>query len=169
MVADHAAEIATDSRGLAYASQFGTPMTLAEHLEAATGQRLLRESLFEDGRPRREVTAPQREPVFSDDDDPDAALYGFAPQTRQVAALAAAQMGIMPPSAARERERYADRRDAVISQMALHGTRPPHPDYFGESTRERAARLRTGGMPAEYGDEPVAGSLPAYTYARPAA
>ncbi len=107
---------------------------------------------------------PQREPVFADYDDPDAVPYGFAPETRQVAALAAAQMGLTPVSAARERERYADRRDAVVSQMALRGTRPPHPDYFGESARERAGRYKTGGMPAQFGDEPVAGSLPGYTY-----
>jgi hypothetical protein len=145
-------------------------MTLAGHLESATGQRLLRDSLFEDGQPRREVTMPQREHVFGDYDDPDAAPYGFAPQTRAVAALAAAQMGITPASASRERERYAGRRDAAISQAVLRGgTRPPHPDWYGESTRERAGRYKTGGMPAQFGDEPVAGSLPGYTYAYTAA
>jgi hypothetical protein len=158
-----AAEPTADARGRVYESQHGELMTLAQHMEAATGQRLLRDGdgLFESGRPRREVTVPHREMVVSDPDDPDARPQPFSWGTRETAAAAMAQMGLTPATASRERDRYRAQRDAAISRLALsRPARLPHPDW-GESTRERAARLNSAVVPVQVND-PVMGSLPAY-------
>lgn len=150
---------AADSRDRFYTDQHGNPMTLAGHLEALTGQRLHRDSLFESGQPRREVTMPQRELVVGDPDDPEEASYGFADGTRQVAAWAAAQMGIAPASASRGPDRFRAQRDAAASRPALaRPARLPRPG-LGESTRERAERRKSGMVQV---NDPVMGELPVY-------
>lgn len=158
-----AAAPAADARSRIYESQHsGELMTLTGHMEHLAGQRLRRDSLFEDGQPRPEVAAPHREHVFSDYDDPAARPQPFGWSTRETAAAAAAQMGLATGSAARERDRYAAQRDSAIARQALsRPARLPHPD-FGETTRERAQRLKSGVSPVPYGDDPVMGSLPAY-------
>lgn len=154
---------AADSRGRFYADQHGAYMSMTGHIEAMTGQRLRRDSPFEDGLPRRDVTMPQREHVFGDLDDGDGVPQDFAPGTRQTAALAAAQAGIAPASASRERQRYAAQRDSALAHLALtRPARPPHPDY-GESTRERAARMKRPIVPVQFNDELLPGELPVYT------
>lgn len=154
-----------DARGRVYADQYGREMTMTGHIEALTGQRLRRGSAFEDGLPRREVTAPQRERVYADPDDPDAAPVGFGSRTRQAAALAARHAGIAVAGAAEKRASYAARQgDAIALGVLTRRSRAPHPD-FGESTRERAARLKSGADPVRFGGDLLPGELPAYTWA----
>ena len=104
----------------------------------------------------------QRAVVFGDPDDPDDPGLEFDPATRQAAQDAAAAMGITPRSAAAI-------RDSAIGQMA-YGTGTPRPrtygaaaDPFGETSRERAERVKTGVYPVQVND-PILGEQPVYSY-----
>jgi hypothetical protein len=72
-------------------------------------------------------------------------------------------MGIVVPNAANERVRYREAAEQATAQMALrNGMRAPHPD-FGETSRERAARMRQTTRPVPVYDELMPGELPSYT------
>lgn len=64
--------------------------------------------------------------------------------TREIAAAAAAQMGLTPTSAHSSEDRYAAQRDAVIAQTALSRSARLAPPCFAETSRERAAEERCG-------------------------
>lgn len=126
--------------------RFGSPMTLTDHIEAATGQRLGDASLWESHRgQRRELAAPLR-------------TSPYPAVTVATATALAAQAGISTPAdtavqraaAVREHDRQAAR---------LRG--PRHADYT-----EHASPARRAVELAQFGDEPLHGSLPVYTGAR---
>ena len=135
-----------DGNGRIWYNQAGMPMDLAQHLEAATGQRLTplhgESGLFEDGTGARETISASRVPRYGNPDDEDDPGMDISRQTRAAARDAAAAMGITIPNAPNERARYREAAEAATAQLALrNGMRAPHID-FGETSRERAARMR---------------------------
>jgi hypothetical protein len=138
-------------------------MSMTGLLESATGQRLTRDDPFSGLARNREVLMPQRPQVWGDPDDQDGGQE-FPAATRQAAQAAAAAMGITPRSA-------AEIRDVAAGQIALRG-RAPRPttisaamDLYGETARERAERFKGAAVsPVQYGDEPLHGSQPVYSY-----
>jgi hypothetical protein len=135
--------------------QFGAPMTLTDHIEAASGIRLGDVSPFETGRTRREVAAVQRPQVFGDPDDPDAMPLPVAASTARTAAALAAQGGIAT-TADHAEQRAAWRREH--DRQAARYRPPRHADYAESSNPMH----RETGL-AQFGDEPWNGSLPVYS------
>jgi hypothetical protein len=158
-----ATETATDADGYSWTDQYGRPMSMTGLLESATGQRLTRDDPFQGLGRNREVLQAQRVPVWGDPDDQDGGQE-FPGSTRQAARELASAMGLATRSA-------AEIRDTAAGQLALRG-RAPRPttisaamDLYGETSRERAGRLKGGGVyPVPYGDEPLHGSQPVYSY-----
>ena len=138
-------------------ARFGSPMTLTDHIEAATGVRLGDASLWESHRgQRRELVTPARPQVFGDPDDPDGMPLGVPAATARTAAALAAQGGI-ETTADHAGQRAAWRREHD-RQAARH--RPPrHPDYAADLSNPMP---RERGL-ARFGDEPWNGSLPVYS------
>lgn len=136
----------------------GSSGTLADHVEAITGQRLRhRETLFDTG--TRPLFSPERRAVTADLDGPYSYPVGIPGSAwRTVAAVRAqdGRMGLQPTA----HERGLDRLTANALAARPHARRLAHPDY-AESTRERNARLK---QPAALRllDEGVNGSVPTY-------
>ena len=118
-----------------YDQQFGSAMSLVDHVEASTGIRLGDVSPFETGRARREVAQVQRPQVFGDPDDPDGMPLGIPASTARTAAALAAQGGIQ--TTAGHREQQAAWRREHDRQAARY--RPPGTPTT-PSTRPRTAR-----------------------------
>jgi len=136
--------------------QFGSPMTLLDHIEAASGIRLGDASLFETGRTRREVAAVQRPQVFGDPDDPDNMPLGIPAGTARTAAALAAQAGIATTASHQEQQAAAVREH---DRQAARYRGPRHPDYRADLSNPAP---RETGL-AAFGDAPWNGSLPVYT------
>ncbi len=155
-----------DGNGHTWFNQTGMPMDITQHIEAATGQRVTplhgEAGLFEDGTGQRETIAASRVPRYGNPDDEDDQGVDISRQTRAAARDAATAMGITIPNAANERVRYREAADAATAQLALrNGMKAPHPD-FGETSRDRAARMHSYGQPVAFND-PVNGEQPTYT------
>jgi hypothetical protein len=125
-----------DSHGRIWHDQAtGSQMTLLDHVEAATGERLGDASLFESGHGRRPLATPEREARWGDPDDPrhpGRDLHGARSLTQQLGLDGG-------PDPARERARVlADprRAQALLSVKARTG------DGNTETARERGERLR---------------------------
>ena len=157
---DRAVRPAFDASGRLWADRrHQSPMSMTDHIEAATGQRLGDVSLFETGRPRRELASPQRQARYGDLDDPDDGGQDItAPRGL------AASLGLVSADPARERERARDRANLQYA-AALHrqGGRM-HPD-MAESTRERQARMHRPAVPVQVRapDDGLHGAQPQYT------
>ena len=156
-----------DGNGRVWFNQAGMPMDLAQHIEAATGQRVTplhgEAGLFEDGTGARETISASRVPRYGNPDDEDDPGTDISRQTRAAAQQAARAMGITIPNAANERVRYREAAEAATAQLALRtGMRPPHMD-FGETSRERAARMRQTTRPVPFEEDLMPGELPRYT------
>ena len=147
-----------DADGRTWASQWGDPLSLTGHLEAAAGQRLAGASLFESGEGPRELLQPYRPAVFGDIDDPDAVPGPFSPGTQRTAAALAAQAGIAVRTA--DEVRASARADLDYRQAALarRGVRLAQP----ESTRDRAQRHHRPTRPVPFGGELLNGELGAF-------
>lgn len=119
-----------DSRGLVWRDQqFGSPMTLTDHVETATGQRQADVNPFSPG--RRNLITAQRPLVFGDTDDPDAIPAGVPASTRRTVDQLAASLGARDHLADREAARRE--RDRMLARM-----RPArHPDYAQRPERHR--------------------------------
>ncbi len=115
-----ATEPFTDARGTTWRDQNGQQMTLSDHIEALTGQRVAR-SPFE-GLGRTELAAPQR--------DFDGGVRGLA-----------AAMGLGDHRAARDEARQRG-FDRMVQRPATRYRTIGEAMDHGESTRERAERLR---------------------------
>src|SRR5689334_13724514 len=116
-----------DEDGLPWIDQeFGAPMTLTDHIEALTGQRLGDASLWEAHRgQRRELASPARPQVYGDPDDPDAIPLPFPASTAATVAALAAQAGIQTTADVREQQ-AAWRREHDRQAARLRG--PRHAD-----------------------------------------
>jgi hypothetical protein len=161
-----AAEPLEDAYGHAWRDQHGQPMTLSDHVEALTGQRLMhRDSLFS-GLGRRELAAPQRVTRFGDYDDPADPGYELSEASQLTMAALRDAMGLPDHAAAREQARDAAFDRLVQRPAQRHRTHGEALDY-GEGTRERAGRYRmpvtAGSLAQVEGTEPLFGSLPGYT------
>jgi hypothetical protein len=122
-------------------SQYDLPMDLVQHVEAATGQRLVSiDGPFETGTPRREVFAAQRQHRFGDPDDPADNDFAIPPGTRALASAISAQMGLGGDGVRAERQTYRDRNAEVLAEAGRRQRHRRHPD-FGKSVRDRAERL----------------------------
>ena len=142
-------------------------MDISQHIEAATGQKITplhgEAGLFEDGTGAREGITASRQPRYGNPDDADDPGQDITRGTRLAARQAAAAMGITIGNAPNERARYREAAAAATAQLALRsGMRLPHPD-FGESSRERAARMHTYAPPVQYEEDLMPGELPRYT------
>jgi hypothetical protein len=119
--------------------QYGAPMSVLDHIEAATGQRLGDVGLFERGRPRRELVAPLRTSPYS-------------VQTVATAAALARQAGISTPADAQaqraawtaERNRQAaGTSPRSTPTTAISATRPAVRSSWCRSVTSRCtARFR---------------------------
>lgn len=155
-----------DGNGRVWHNQTGMPMDISQHLEAATGQRITplygEAGLFEDGTGGRETITASRQMRYGNPDDEQDPGTDITRGTRLAARHAAAAMGITIGNAPNERARYREAAEAATAQLALrNGMRLPHPD-FGESSRERAARMKQY-APAVPFNDPVNGEQPVYT------
>jgi hypothetical protein len=149
-----------DVDGMPWASTDGEAMTLRDHVEAATGERLGDGVGFETGHGKRAVVSAAPLAVFADPDDPDTARVDRVPDDAwATAAQVLAQAGITKRSAAAERARHAGRTARVA--LSGRGTRPD-PDFDMSTRRERVREAWGAPEPVRYGDEPVLGSLAAY-------
>jgi len=143
-----------DQNGRTWVNQAGTQMDLTQHIEAATGTRMMPDGNgpgWQDGVGTRELISAHRQQRFGEPDDPGDQGISTPAATRAAARAAAAQMGITPPDASRERARYAGQRDAVNAQVARRNMGRRHAD-FGESPQERAERMKTPGQPVQVGE-----------------
>lgn len=138
--------------------EYGSPMTLTDHLEAASGIRLGDVGLFETGRSRREVAQVQRPQVFGDPDDPDAMPLDIPADTARTAAALAAQSGIA--TSASHQAQQAAWKAQHARQAARLGS-PRHADYAADLSNP----VPQGTGPVAFGDEPWNGSLQTYTRA----
>lgn len=140
--ADIAAQPFADSHGRTWMSQFGEPMTAADHLEALTGQRLAhRGDPFATGLERRELAAAQRVNRFGDYEggDPGDELSGASQAA--VAALRGA-LGLPDYEADRQAKREVAYDRLVHRPPQRFRTLGEAMDYGAETTRERAERMK---------------------------
>jgi hypothetical protein len=151
------------------ASPAGTG-TLADHVEALTGQRIRRDGLFETGQGPRPLFAPERRRVVGDPDDPAPYPDLIPAASAKAAAAVIAQDGRLArrPSASQRRIAALTTRMAGASRLPqpadiARARRPGHPDY-GESTRERNERLHRPVTLVQAGDpdDGLHGAQPAY-------
>jgi hypothetical protein len=134
--------------------QYGSPMSLTDHIEAATGQRLADASLWESHRGhRRELASPARPATLGDPDNPDAISQAIPAATARTAAAMAAQAGIGTPADARA-QRAAFARERARQQARYKP--PQHTDY-----RDFSNPVRPAAGPVQVGDT-WNGSLPVY-------
>jgi hypothetical protein len=143
--------------------QFGSPMTLTDHIEASTGIRLGDKSLWErdlrDARGnRREVAQVQRPQVFGDPDDADALPLPVAASTARTAEALARQAGL-PTSASHQEQHAAAVREHDRQAARYRG--PRHMDYRTDLSNPAP---RDTGL-TQFGDAPWNGSLPVYSLA----
>lgn len=146
----------TDSRGLEWRdAQYGSPMTMTDHIEALTGQRLGDADPYS-VRPRRELVSPARPAVYGDPDDPHAAPGGIPGSTAATAAALARQIGVRTAADTRaDREAAVRQHDRWLSKMGP----PRHADYreFSNPVHKERELVQV--------NDPWNGSLPAYTLA----
>jgi hypothetical protein len=138
-------------------------MDLVQHLEHATGQRMMPDGSgpgWQDGAGSRETVSARRVTRFGEPDDPDDPGADLSAATRQAARAAAAAMGIVPADASRERERYRQVAHDAQARVTLRTMGRRHAD-FGESPQDRAERMKTPGQPVQVG-EVWNGSQPQY-------
>jgi hypothetical protein len=141
----------------------GGLMTLADHVEAATGERLRRDSVFESGGARRDVAAPGLDARYGDPDEPGRPSTAFPDDTAAVAGAVRAQMGIPKRDAAAERDRYTERRLAGALSQALSGRGLARQPDFDMTARRQDIREAYGPpQPVQFGEGPVNGSLASY-------
>jgi hypothetical protein len=143
-----------DENGRTWANQAGTVMDLVQHLEHATGQRMMPDGTgpgWQDGAGSRETITARRVTGFGEPDDPDDPGTDTPAATRRAARQAAAAMGITAPDAVRERERYRQVAHDAQARVTLRTMGRRHAD-FGESPQERAARMKTGVQPVQLED-----------------
>ncbi len=152
-----------DENGRTWANQAGTVMDLTQHLEHATGQRMMPDGTgpgWQDGAGSRETITAHRQQRFGEPDDPGDPGTDTPAVTRQAARQAAAAMGITAPDAVRERERYRQVAHDAQARITLRTMGRRHPDMM-ESTAERGERMKTPGQPVQVG-EVWNGSQPQY-------
>lgn len=128
-----------DEHGWTWVDQNGRALTTLGMLESTTGQRLTRESAFETGQGRRELTAPQSRRIWRDRDDEDDPGIE-APALRATTTALARQLGLTGPDTAQARNQARTRRDGLAAAQRLRTGGRGHLDV-GETTRERAERL----------------------------
>lgn len=154
-MADLAQRPHLDEYGLPWIdAEFGSAMTLTDHIEAATGIRLGDAAPYA-VRPRRELITAARPQVYGDPDDPDAVPLPFPEDTMATAAALAAQAGIQTPADAQAQ------RAAWVYENTRQTARirpPQHPDYRADLSNPAPRETRL----AQFGDEPWNGSLPVY-------
>jgi hypothetical protein len=150
VLSEIAAEPWADDNGTQWADQDGYAMSLSEHVEALTGQRITRDPF--EGLQRRELSTPQR--------DFDGGVRGLA-----------AAMGLGDRRAARE-ESQRRAFDHMVNRPAARYRTIGEAMERGESTRERRERLRqpfgSGLVPTTWGDGvALPGELTGFTRAEP--
>jgi hypothetical protein len=155
-MADLAQRPHLDEYGLPWIDQeFGSAMTLTDHIEAQTGIRLGDADPYA-VRPRRELIAAARPQVWGDPDDPDNVPMPFPASTGATAAALAAQAGISTyASTAPQRDAYR----AEHARQAARLGRPRHADFRADLSNPDP---RERGL-AAFGDEPWNGSLQVFT------
>ncbi len=128
-LADHHGQVAYD--------QHGQPMTAAAHFEALTGERQKEGVWLGDRSARRELISPQRRQVVGDPsaDDPHGEPMPYG--TRAAAAQIIAENPVL-----QTRRQSAVGRPFTAAENAAHARRLAHPDYSGETMRERAGRVK---------------------------
>lgn len=135
--AERASRPVTDEHGRFYEDADGSPLFLNEVIEQASGQALLSRSVWNEGRAayRPGVNLPQPAMVKDpyDRDDPS---QPFSASTRAVAAQIAAQNPSL--TGQRPTARFPQPSPA---QSAAYSRMLAHPDFTGETSRTRAARL----------------------------
>ena len=151
------------------ASPAGTG-TLADHVEALTGQRIRRDGLFETGQGPRPLFAPERRRVVGDPDDPAPYPDLIPAASAQAAAAVIAQDARLArqPGPSLRGIATLNARIAAASRLAqppdiARARRPGHPDYR-EPTKERNERLHRPVTLVQAGDpdDGLHGAQPAY-------
>jgi hypothetical protein len=154
-----AAQPVLDADGMVHRdAATGSAMTWTDMAEWNTGVRLADKSLFESGRAKREVVAPQRSIRFGDPDSPadEEAWAPVSADTKRTAARLAAQAGL--PTSAGARAQQAAWKQQHQHLQARIG-KPGSPDYAEHTAPARQAielAQFEGGM---------LGSLPSYSRA----
>jgi hypothetical protein len=137
----------------------GGLMTLADHVEAQTGQRL-RNPLFETGAARRGLAAPGSDPRYGDPDEPGRPGTPFPDDTADRAGAVRAAMGYTKRDAAAERARFTERRLQGALSQALSGRGVSRQPDFDVAARRQSIREAYGPpVPVQFGEGPVGGSL----------
>lgn len=138
--------------------EYGSPMTLLDHVESQLGVRLGDASLWESHRgQRRPLAQAQRPLVHGNPDDPDAVPLPFPADTMATAAALAAQAGISTSADAQAQQAAWVREH---DRQAARYRGPRHMDW-----QEHTAPARQAIQLSQVGDEPWNGSLPVYSLA----
>jgi hypothetical protein len=148
-----------DADGRTWQDQNGKALTMLGALEAATGQRMSRESAFE-GTGRRELVSPRQRRIWRDPGDEDDPGVEVPAAARAGTATLARQLGLAGPDVGEAREAARIRQaELAHAQRMATGGRAGHPDLC-ESPRERAERLHRPQryVPAE-GEGGIGGAL----------
>ena len=155
-----------DSDGRVWEDRSGQPMRAVDHFEAATGQRQGEGVWLGDRARRRELRKPA--PSYSWG-DPDSGTPGRPFPGHAVAQQVIAEDARLQPPRPQPR---VGRNFTQAEDMAL-ARKLSHPDFDGETTRERNARIRAhqpraGMVSLSNGpagdDELLCGELPRYTH-----
>jgi hypothetical protein len=138
-----------DASGQVSLDQHGQAMTLSDHFEALTGQRVAR-SPFE-GLNRRELSAPQRLAGFGEYGEPGDPGEALTPASARYLGAVKAALGLPDQAAAREQVRHQGIARMVNRPTQRYRTVGEALDYGPETMQERrervppAGRLRPGG------------------------
>jgi len=126
-LARRAGQPAADSHDRIFLDQHGRPVTMAGHIEAATGERLGESPFYQGGSKRRELTAPQRQAVLADPsaDDPSGAEFPHATRATAAAVIARHLPRAAPHDVRFDRDmtRMDPRRQADMARRASAGQR----------------------------------------------
>jgi hypothetical protein len=141
--ARRSAQPMADANGRVWRDQDGQPMTLTDHIEAASGQRLTRGSLFESGLGHRELAAPARQ-ALRRPGRPGRPGHGRTGRQRP-----ARGPGLGSRNAAQERDRARSDPRALIGALS-RGISP-------DAQWDMAGRRGAGSSPA--GPAPVVSGL----------
>jgi hypothetical protein len=147
-----------DSNGRVWADHSGVKMTMADHIEAATGQRLGDHDPYAAGEQRRLVGAPRQLMVGDVDDGTDPG------ENLHPAPGLAATMGLAPPPSAHDRGRaqLVARRESLQRGHQVARELLPGHSRFDMASRREAQQRRPNAEPIQV-DQPLHGSLPVYT------
>jgi hypothetical protein len=137
----HAAQPLIDANGQVAFDQAGNPMTAMDHVESWTGERQGEGVWLGERSRRRELRKPQTTHVSGDPDapagTPEARRTAIPTSTRAIADAMIAQDARLQP-----RSQSAVGRRFTVAEGEARARRLSHPDYSGETMRERAKRIR---------------------------